>query len=58
MKIEFINHASTIFSYDNINIITDPWIEGQVFHNGWSLIAKTKFSYIDYKRVTHIWFSH
>ena len=58
MKIEFVNHASTILSYDGINIITDPWIEGKVFHNGWSLITKTKFSLNDYKRITHIWFSH
>ncbi len=58
MKITFVNHASTIFSQDGINLITDPWIEGKVFHNGWSLLAKGKFTYSDFENITHIWFSH
>ncbi len=58
MKIKFVNHASTIFSYDNVNLITDPWLEGEVFHNGWSLLSETKFSYNDFKDISHIWFSH
>lgn len=58
MEIEFVNHASVIFSYDDITLITDPWFEGEVFHNGWSLLSETKFSYSEYNRITHIWFSH
>jgi UDP-MurNAc hydroxylase len=58
MKLKFVNHASIIFSYDKINLITDPWIEGEVFHNGWSLLSKTKFKYSDFDKITHIWFSH
>ena len=58
MKIEFVNHASTIFSYGDINLITDPWIEGEVFHDGWSLLSETKFKFSEFDRITHIWFSH
>jgi UDP-MurNAc hydroxylase len=58
MEIKFVNHASTIFSKDGINLITDPWIEGKVFHDGWSLLSQTKFKYSDFKQITHIWFSH
>lgn len=58
MKIEFINHASLIFNYDKIKLITDPWIEGSVFHDGWSHLSETRFKYSDFKKVTHIWFSH
>jgi hypothetical protein len=29
-----------------------------VFHNGWSLLSETKFSYPEFERITHIWFSH
>lgn len=58
MKISFINHASVLCSEANIRLITDPWIEGEVFHNGWSLLSKTQFTYQDFKDVTHIWFSH
>ncbi len=58
MKITFVNHASTIFSKDGINLISDPWIEGKVFHNGWSLLSETQFTYSDFEKITHIWFSH
>jgi len=33
MRVKFANHASVIFSYDDINLICDPWIEGFVFHD-------------------------
>lgn len=58
MKIEWVNHASFILEKDNIRIISDPWLEGNVFDNGWSLLSKTKFQYEDFKNITHIWFSH
>jgi UDP-MurNAc hydroxylase len=58
MKLTFVNHSSLVFSYDGINLITDPWLEGAVFHDGWSLISETKFSYSDFEKITHIWFSH
>ncbi|MEO9531622.1 MAG: MBL fold metallo-hydrolase [Crocinitomicaceae bacterium] len=58
MKIEFVNHASVIFDYDNIRLITDPWLEGEVFHDGWSLLSKTQFGFDEFKSITHIWFSH
>lgn len=58
MNIEWINHASFVLNYNNIRLITDPWIEGAVFNESWSLISKTKFKYSDFKRITHIWFSH
>ena len=58
MQLEFVNHASLIFSKGDVNLITDPWIEGSVFQEGWSLLTPTKFTYDDFSRITHIWFSH
>jgi UDP-MurNAc hydroxylase len=58
MKITFVNHASLIFSQDDIHLITDPWIEGKVFHNGWSLLSKGQFTFSDFENITHLWFSH
>ena len=58
MKITFVNHASLIFEHQSISLITDPWIEGNVFDNGWSLLSNSKFKYQDFNKVTHIWFSH
>ena len=58
MKIEFVNHASVIYHHKRISLISDPWIEGAVFNNGWNLLAPTKFKYPDFEKITHIWFSH
>ncbi|WP_071394400.1 MBL fold metallo-hydrolase [Bacillus tuaregi] len=58
MQLEWVNHASFVLEQDDIRIISDPWLEGKVFDNGWSLMSKTKFSYEDFKHITHIWFSH
>jgi hypothetical protein len=58
MNIKFVNHASYILSHENIHLITDPWIEGTAFNEGWNLIEPTKFRYSDFKNITHIWFSH
>ena len=57
-KIEFVNHASYIIEHGGIRLITDPWIEGTAFNEGWSLIEPTHLQYTDFKDITHIWFSH
>jgi len=56
--ITFVNHASVIFSYKEISLITDPWLFGSAFNNGWELIAKTKMQIQDFEKISHIWFSH
>lgn len=56
--ITFVNHASVIFSYKNIHLMTDPWLFGSAFNNGWMLLSKSKFEIEDFKNITHIWFSH
>jgi UDP-MurNAc hydroxylase len=58
MKIEWINHASFVTEVDGITLICDPWIEGRVFNSSWAHLAATKFSYSDFSKITHIWFSH
>lgn len=57
-KIEWVNHASYIFDDGHIRLITDPWLEGSVFNESWSLLAPTKLRYEDFQDITHIWFSH
>ena len=56
--LNFVNHSSFLIESENVGLIVDPWLEGTAFNSGWNLIAETKFSVDDYKRVTHIWFSH
>lgn len=58
MELEFVNHASVILKHKNVSLIMDPWFEGVVFDNGWSLLSESKFKIEDFKRITHIWFSH
>jgi CMP-N-acetylneuraminate monooxygenase len=35
LNIRFLAHACLLFTCDSINIITDPWIQGPCFLNGW-----------------------
>ena len=44
--ITFVNHASVIFSFKNIRLITDPWIFGTAFNDGWDLVSKLNFKKI------------
>ena len=57
-KITFVNHASVLFSYGKINLITDPWLFGSAFNNSWDLISESKLDISEFKNITHIWFSH
>jgi L-ascorbate metabolism protein UlaG (beta-lactamase superfamily) len=58
MTVEFINHARLLIEQDKICLLSDPWLEGSVFNNGWKLITPTQFSYEEFAKVTHIWFSN
>ncbi|MFC6999219.1 MBL fold metallo-hydrolase [Rufibacter roseus] len=58
MKIEFVNHASVIFHHEDIHMICDPWLKDPVFHDGWNLIAESKFTFDDFEKINYIWFSH
>ena len=52
-KVKFVNHASYMLYHDNICLITDPWIEGAAFYEGWSLIEPTKLKYSGFNEITH-----
>ena len=58
MDIQFVNHASFVASTDHARIISDPWLEGRAFNDGWALLCESEFSYEDFREITHIWFSH
>ncbi len=59
-KIEFVNHASVIFTGEKINLLSDPWYSLSAFHNGWNLIYENLDSDISniIEKITHIWISH
>lgn len=55
MNIKFLNHASFIIQKDGINLLSDPYLFGSVFNNGWSLVAEDIHNL---NNITHIYFSH
>lgn len=38
--------------------MTDPWLFGSAFNNGWDLLCETKFPMEGFSEITHLWFSH
>lgn len=64
-SLKLISHACVLIKLDDVIILTDPWLFGDVFNNGWSLKFRKSFnssneiltqSEID--SITHIWISH
>jgi UDP-MurNAc hydroxylase len=37
-QLTFVNHASFYIANDETMLLVDPWVEGTVFNNGWSLL--------------------
>ena len=58
MQLEWVNHASFLITQGEVGLICDPWLTGDAFDHGWSLVSETQFTPQDFERVTHIWFSH
>ncbi|HEX5731480.1 MAG TPA: MBL fold metallo-hydrolase [Blastocatellia bacterium] len=58
MKIRWVNHASFVLEFGDVKLISDPWLEGTAFNDGWALLSPTAFRYEDFADITHIWFSH
>ena len=58
LRLEWVNHASFVVSYNGVRLITDPWLFGPAFNNGWSLLSETRFKPEDFDSITHIWLSH
>ncbi|ATQ77802.1 hypothetical protein CR152_27350 [Massilia violaceinigra] len=60
----FVNHACFHLANDNTVLLADPWVEGPVFNNGWSLLDTSTSNaalirdIAALKRNTFIWFSH
>jgi L-ascorbate metabolism protein UlaG (beta-lactamase superfamily) len=56
-SIEFVNHACVIIDTGHERILTDPWLGGTAFDDGWSLVAETGRTINDLD-FSHIWISH
>lgn len=60
----FVNHASFYITNDSSLLLIDPWVEGAVFNNGWSLLDTSTSNdalvreVAAQNRQTFIWYSH
>ena len=57
-KITWVNHAGYILSYNNINVLVDPWINGTSFNNGWNLLTESFFPKNLSDSIDYLWISH
>lgn len=63
-QLTFVNHASFHVANDTTLLLVDPWLEGAVFNNGWSLLdsATSNGALVRdlsaRKLATFIWISH
>ncbi len=53
-----INHASVLIESAGVRLLTDPWLYGPAFNEGWDLLTPTPFGLELFDTITHIWFSH
>ena len=58
MRIEWVNHAAYVLEAGGVRLLSDPWMDGRAFDDGWAHLTPTRFRYEDFADVTHIWFSH
>ncbi|HTO69130.1 MAG TPA: MBL fold metallo-hydrolase [Myxococcota bacterium] len=58
MRIRFVNHASVIFEHGATRLVTDPWLYGTAFNEGWDLVCKSAIGAAELGAMTHVWYSH
>lgn len=59
MNVTLINHACVKVRTGDLCILTDPWLDGPVFNNGWLLLIPTPVDMAQLMEgVTHVWLSH
>jgi hypothetical protein len=56
--IHFVNHASYLQRHGGTRLLVDPWVSGDAFDHGWSLLAPTATPLDVLADATHIWVSH
>tara|TARA_B100000242_G_scaffold169118_2_gene121005 strand:+ start:353 stop:1729 length:1377 start_codon:yes stop_codon:yes gene_type:complete len=63
-KLKFINHACYYIESNKTILISDPWLEGLAFNNGWELLDKSSSNKNTIKELIksgkkiYIWYSH
>ena len=58
VRIEWVNHAAYLLRAGDFELLTDPWLYGSVFQEGWDLVAETRHGLDALRAVKHVWLSH
>jgi hypothetical protein len=58
MRISFVGHASVLVKTGPVGLLMDPWLQGDIFNESWTLHPEPVLSEEDIAGVTHIWISH
>jgi len=58
VRIQFLNHASVRIITDAVTLVSDPWLSGSIFNNGWELIWTSEQLYPLAADSRFVWISH
>src|SRR5512138_2531714 len=58
VKIQFLNHASVKFVTDTVSLVSDPWLSGPIFNDGWELIWTCEQAAPAASNADFVWISH
>jgi UDP-MurNAc hydroxylase len=56
MKIRFVSHASFSVESGGITLLTDPWLFGKAFNQGWALLSPA--ATVPWEKIDYVWISH
>lgn len=56
MKVRFVSHASFSVESNGTTLLTDPWLVGKAFNNGWCLLSPA--ASVPLEKVDYFWISH
>ena len=58
VRIQFLNHASVKIVTDTVAVVSDPWLSGSIFNQGWKLIAPSEELFPIAADTDFVWISH
>ena len=59
MYISLLNHACVKICFsDGTKLLTDPWLKGFCFSEGWNLRYENESAWDELRDCTHLWISH
>jgi hypothetical protein len=58
MQLRFINHASFVCEHGGARLISDPWLYGTAFNDGWDLVCRSPIGAAELAEMNYVWYSH